>query len=117
MMYWNTSIDKLLTEIMLKMENGLQNFFLIFFQRVYWGHEYAIRNLEYAQHVEKDNSYIAKKLEWARVSINIPRFFPYKSPPPPQTASKGGIPKRGCLSNSLSLDTNVLVCGLCICPS
>ena len=93
MMYWNTSIDKLLTEIMLKMENGLQNFFLIFFQRVYCGHEYAIRNLEYAQHVEKDNSYIAKKLEWARVSINIPRFFPYKPPPSPKSV-KGRYTKK-----------------------
>ncbi|CEP07429.1 hypothetical protein [Parasitella parasitica] len=33
--------------------------------KVYFGHEYTVSNLKFAQHVEKDNQDIEKKLEWA----------------------------------------------------
>ncbi|KAI8642946.1 beta-lactamase-like protein [Parasitella parasitica] len=34
--------------------------------KVYFGHEYTVSNLKFAQHVEKDNQDIQKKLEWAK---------------------------------------------------
>lgn len=34
--------------------------------KVFCGHEYALQNLKFAQHVEPDNVNIASKIEWAR---------------------------------------------------
>ena len=37
-------------------------------QNVYCGHEYTVKNLLFAQHVEPSNIQVTEKLEWARVS-------------------------------------------------
>lgn len=34
--------------------------------RVFCGHEYALQNLKFAQHVEPDNMDVKKKIAWAR---------------------------------------------------
>ncbi|CAO0792161.1 unnamed protein product [Mucor circinelloides] len=34
--------------------------------KVYFGHEYTVSNLKFAQHVEKDNQDIKEKMEWAK---------------------------------------------------
>ncbi|GAA5798438.1 hypothetical protein HPULCUR_003841 [Helicostylum pulchrum] len=41
--------------------------------KVYFGHEYTISNLKFAQHIEPDNKDIQTKLEWAKqVEITTP---------------------------------------------
>ena len=36
-------------------------------QLVFCGHEYTVKNLMYAQHVEPQNKAISDKIEWAKV--------------------------------------------------
>ena len=38
-------------------------------QQVYCGHEYTVKNLLYASHVEPSSEAVKMKLEWAKVSI------------------------------------------------
>lgn len=49
--------------------NALVTVLFIIDQRVYFGHEYSVSNLIFAEHVEPDNPDIKKKLNWVKVDF------------------------------------------------
>lgn len=48
-------------------------------QQVYCGHEYTVKNLMYASHVEPASEAVRSKLEWAKVSNSVIHIILYIS--------------------------------------